>query len=207
MNIQNLVRTHYDAQAEDYQSKYENEVFEKPYDRAFLDRLAALVPQGGRVLDVGCASSCQQARYLATFFDVTAIDLSCENVRIARAKFPHLDVREMDMLSLRFDECEFDAINAFYSIIHIPSALVSQLLFEFSRVLKKDGKLSIAVHKGEFEGVVESERVYFTNFSQAFLVSKLELSGFKVLSVEERPQLYDFEYPSERIYILAEKSV
>lgn len=201
-----IIKTYYDRQAAGYQTSYEDEIHKKQFDRDFLDKLRALLPPRSRVLDVGCASSCQQARYLGQFFDITAIDLSPKNVALARHRYPELDVREMNMLSMNFQDAEFDGLNAFYSIIHIPSRHLDALFNEFSRVLRSDGMLSIAVHKGEFEGLVENENVYFTAFSAEKIVRHLEENSFRVIFLTERAPIYEFEYQSDRLYIIAQKS-
>jgi ubiquinone/menaquinone biosynthesis C-methylase UbiE len=56
------------------------------------------------------------------------------------------------MLEMNFDDEFFHAINAFYSIIHIPNENLDKLFSDFNRVLKRNGKIAIAVHAGDFYG-------------------------------------------------------
>jgi cyclopropane fatty-acyl-phospholipid synthase-like methyltransferase len=54
----------------------------------FLDQLAARLNDGARVLDLGCGDG-RKARRLAERFDVLGVDISAEQLRLARAAAPH----------------------------------------------------------------------------------------------------------------------
>ena len=69
------------------------------------------------------------------------------------------------------------------------------------------GKLALSVHAGDFYGYYQENEipVFYRTFSQEELLYLLSQSGFQLLEMDQRPPLYDFEFPSERIYVLAEK--
>lgn len=51
---------------------------------------------------------------------VTGVDLSAENVRLARARVPGGRFLRADMADIDFPAGSFDAVAAFYSLIHLP---------------------------------------------------------------------------------------
>lgn len=59
-----------------------------PYIVPALRRLLEGVPQGARVLDVGCGNGYNAARYLDWGFDVVGIDVSAVGLDIARRAYP-----------------------------------------------------------------------------------------------------------------------
>ena len=75
----------YDRQAERFDTERPRVLFE----RVWLDRFLAMVPPGGRILDVGCGAGEPIARYLmARGRQVTGLDASSAMLAIARRRFP-----------------------------------------------------------------------------------------------------------------------
>ena len=197
---------YYNREASGYLAKFQDEVYQKPYDKAFLDLFSSQLPPGGVVLDIGCSSACQQARYLASLgHGVAGIDLSEESIRLARGQWTGIELFSMNMLEMTFPNDSFDGVSAFYSFIHIPRRDSERLLQGVRRVLRPGGRLAIAVHKGEFEGVLEGYSVFFRSFRNGELDELLTETGFEVLHRAERKPLYESEYPSDRLYYLARK--
>jgi ubiquinone/menaquinone biosynthesis C-methylase UbiE len=87
----------------------------------FLDQLAARLDDGARVLDLGCGDG-RKARRLAERFDVLGVNISAEQLRLARAAAPHVRFMRADFADLNFPAETFDAVAAFYSITHVPRA-------------------------------------------------------------------------------------
>jgi hypothetical protein len=54
---------YYDKVHLDYFNQYSDELIKKPYDQVFLKRFLSTVEANGKILDIGCCSSAQQARY------------------------------------------------------------------------------------------------------------------------------------------------
>jgi ubiquinone/menaquinone biosynthesis C-methylase UbiE len=88
--------------------------------RRFLDELAARLPGGGRVLDLGCGSGVPKTRRLAERFEVVGVDLSEAQLRLARTNVPEARFVVGDIARLELEEASFDAVTAFYSISHLP---------------------------------------------------------------------------------------
>jgi ubiquinone/menaquinone biosynthesis C-methylase UbiE len=193
---------------QDYFNKYADELEKKPYDLDFLNRFAGQIEKNGKVLDIGCCSTAQQARFLKNRgFQVISIDLSAECIASVKHRFPGIDFRQMDMLQMNFDNESFSAINAFYSIIHIPDEKLDQLFYDFNRILKLHGKIAIAVHAGDYYGYFTENEipVFYRTFQQTDLKDLLSRHGFSIIEINQRLPIYDFEFKSERIYLTAEK--
>ena len=89
------------------------------------ERVTALLldtlPQGSRLLELGCGNGEPTTRLLSARFDVTGVDISGEQIRRARRAVPDATFIESDMASLSFPEGSFAGILALFSIIHLPS--------------------------------------------------------------------------------------
>lgn len=197
---------YYDKIHLDYFNQYSEELIKKPYDRDFLNRFITSVEKNGRILDIGCCSTAQQARFFHdNGYRVTSIDLSRNCIETAKQRFPQIDFLQLDMTEMTFEENSFDGINAFYSIIHIPDEKLHKLFADFSKLLKVDGKIAISVHAGDFYGYYTENQipVFYRTYTQEELKHYLDKSGFEIIEINQRPPLYDFEFQSERIYLIA----
>ena len=110
-----------------------------PWER-FVEELERLSPRGsgGRLLDIGCGGGVKTKR-LARGFEVVGVDISEEQLRLARAEVPEATFVQADFAELDFYEASFDAVVAFYSIVHVPRAQHSALFADIRRWLKPGG--------------------------------------------------------------------
>lgn len=199
---------YYDKAHLDYYNQYSDELIKKPYDKDFLKRFLSTVERNGKILDIGCCSSAQQARYFhENGYHVTSIDLSKNCIDTAKKKYPNIVFRQMDMTELDFENNSFDGINAFYSIIHIPNEKLDRLFKDFNRILKIGCTLAITVHAGDFYGYYDENDtpVFYRTYTQEDLKQYLNKYGFEIIEINQRQPIYDFEFQSERIYIIAKK--
>jgi len=200
----------YDRVAEEYARRIFDELQYKPIDRQLLDRLAASVPEGGIICDMGCGPG-HVARFLhERGAHVIGIDLSAQMIEQARRLNPGLEFRLGNMLALDVEDEAWAGIAAFYSIIHIPREEVVVALHELKRVLQPGGLLLLAFHLGTtvlhveewWEVPVSADFVFFlAPEMQAYL----QAAGFLIEDVIERPPYPDVEHQSHRAYILARK--
>jgi ubiquinone/menaquinone biosynthesis C-methylase UbiE len=108
-----------------------------PWER-FLDELAGRLTPGARVLDLGCGNGEKISR-LAGRFDVTCVDISEQQLRLARAEVPTATFIQADFAELDFPAESFEAVTAFYSITHVPREEHAALFGRISRWLKPGG--------------------------------------------------------------------
>jgi ubiquinone/menaquinone biosynthesis C-methylase UbiE len=112
-----------------------------PWER-FVGELEELLPDGGRLLDLGCGSGTKTKR-LARHFEVVGVDISEEQLKLARAEVPDATFVHGDFAQLDVPAASFDAVTAFYSIVHVPRESHAAL---FTRILGwlKPGGLFLA---------------------------------------------------------------
>ena len=103
-----------------------------PWER-FLDELV-----GRRVLDLGCGPG-RVARRLAGRSDVVGVDLSEEQLRLARASAPEATFVHGDFTRLDFPDSSFAAVAALNSFVHVPRAEHAELFGRIARWLEPGG--------------------------------------------------------------------
>ena len=91
------------------------------------------------MLELGCGAGIPSTRKLAERHDVLGVDLSGEQLDLARANVPGARFEKADMTSLDFPDGTFDGILALYSILHVPRAEQPALIAKIARWLKPGG--------------------------------------------------------------------
>jgi ubiquinone/menaquinone biosynthesis C-methylase UbiE len=102
------------------------------YTELLLERL----PSAATVLELGCGVGLPTTLALAQRFQVTGIDLSARHVALARQNVPDATFVQADMARLTFSPASFDAVVAFFSIIHVPREEQPELLCNIATWLK-----------------------------------------------------------------------
>lgn len=99
------------------------------------------VEKGVRVLDVACGTGVLFPDYIKRGADVTAVDISPEMVKIARSKFPYINIICGDVEEIDFAQ-KFDSIMIYNAFPHFPNP--ERLIKKLSELLRKGGRLSVA---------------------------------------------------------------
>ena len=208
------VQTAYDRVAAEYATRIYGELAGKPFDRAILDRFAALTGPLGPVCDLGSGPG-QVARYLHDHgqqhgLEVIGIDLSPEMIAEARRLNPGLRFDQGTMLALEVADEHLGGIAAFYSIVNVPRAEQPRAFAELWWVLEPGGWLLVAFHVGtedvhleEWWGTAVSVDFYF--FDPAEIEARMVAAGFTIEERHIREPYPDVEHPSRRAYLLARK--
>jgi SAM-dependent methyltransferase len=204
------VRAAWDAVATPYAEHYRDELVHKPFDRVWLDRLAALTAGLGPVCDMGCGPG-HVGRYLRDRgADVLGADLSEGMLAEARRLNPDIPYHRQDMLALTLAPDSLGGIAAFYAIVNLTPDQAAAAFRELRRVLVPGGYLLVAFHVGD--GSVHVDELLGTPIALDFVlhqpddvVTHLEPAGLVIEEVTIRYPYPDVEYPSKRAYILARK--
>lgn len=189
-------RAAYDTVAVDY-ARLIPDVLEGPLDRGMLAAFAELVGPGRPVLEVGCGTGRITAHLHRLGLDITGVDLSPGMLAVARETYPELRFDVGSMTDLATPDGTLAGLVAWYSIIHIPPALLPGVLAEFHRVLAPGGRLLLAFKAGDCldrltqaYGHTVSYDVHWLNTDR--VADQLAAAGFTVHArLDREPEGYD----------------
>ncbi len=105
------------------------------YIQVLLDHATRGMP----LLDLGCGNGLPFTKQLAERYRVTAIDISPVQAKLAARNVPRAQVICADMSNMHFPPESFDAISAFYSLIHLPREELGEFLGRMTRWLRPNG--------------------------------------------------------------------
>jgi len=199
-----IIARGYDRVADAYAAL---ESAEAPWPR--LERVrafAAGLPQGSRILDVGCGNGLPATRELAFGHEVIGVDISREQIARARANVPAAtficgDVREVDLPA-----GAFDAIVALYLIDNIAREDYPTLFRRLGDLLRPNGRLLLSAEPGEDawqEYTWLGVPMFINTVPTDELVHLLEEAGLSVVSTELESQL-EGGRPIEYAWVIAE---
>jgi len=197
----------FDTVADLYRRSFAGELEGKPADRAVLARMAAAVPAGRPVLEVGAGPGQVGAELARHGVAVVVSDASAGQLGQARVLHPERPLVLADLGALPVGEATLGGVLAFYCLIYGPVRDIESVFADWARALVPGAPVALAVHAGEgsihaeaFEGrpvdlTVELRR-------PDALVDLLKRTGFAVVERQERPP-YPGEHPTERCCIVA----
>lgn len=148
----------------------------------WLNRFARGLPEGAKVLDLGCGTGRPIADWLlGEGFRVTGADFAEPMLEIARARRPEGDWRLVDMRALDLGE-RFHGIVGWNSFFHLTPEEQHACLPRFAAHLEPDGVMMVTVgpRAGEAVGQVEGDAVYHASLSAAEYAGALEAAGLRM---------------------------
>ena len=144
-----LVRRGYDRISEAYRSDDAEAGSETESTAQYVEwlaELAARLPAGGRVLDLGCGAGVPASWLLDDWgFEVIGVDISEVQIRRARSLVPSAEFVQADIVEWECEPGSFDAIVALYTLIHVPIEDQRELMPKLARWLKPDGYLLVII--------------------------------------------------------------
>lgn len=121
------------------------------------------MPEGVRVLDLGCGNGRFYQIFKEKKVEYVGIDKSEKLIEKAKENFPEADFVVGDGLDMPFSNDEFDYVFSIAVFHHIPSEKMRiKFLKEIKRVLKKDGKLRLSV----WNLISTNKKIYFKNIKE-----------------------------------------
>jgi ubiquinone/menaquinone biosynthesis C-methylase UbiE len=130
------VQAAYDALAPTF-GRWNTSIDGDPWQR-FVAELEKRLGGGARVLDLGCGDG-TKTRRLAERSEVVGVDLSPEQLRLARTAAPEVTFIEADFSELDVAADTYDAVTAFYSVMHVPRDRHLEVFGKVRRWLKPGG--------------------------------------------------------------------
>ena len=118
---------------------------------AFQSAFTSHIPEGGRILDLGCGSGRDSRAFLNAGYQVTAVDGSVELCHIAS------EFIGQPVLCSTFQDYvpgeEFDGIWACASLLHIPSEELAGIIARLAGSLRRGGCFYVSFKYGDLRGV------------------------------------------------------
>lgn len=195
------------AACDDIAAEYLAQRSDESSATALLDGLTERLPDDGRVLDAGCGAGVPVGKRLAQEFGVVGVDFSVEQVRRARTNVPQATFTQGDMTALAFADDSFDAVCAFFSLIHVPMDEHPRVAAEFHRVLRPGGVALLTVGGDEWEGsnpdwLDTGVEIHWSFPDTETSIAHLEDAGFELLErYTVADELSDGAFP----FLLVEK--
>lgn len=148
------------------------------------------IREGIRVLDVACGTGVLFPDYLERGAEVTGIDISPEMVKIARSRFPQVEVLCGDVEETEFPE-PFDAVMVYNAFPHFPDP--ARLIRTLAGLVKPGGRLSVA--HGMSRAALQSHHAGRASQVSIDLIHEQELKSlmepwFQVDTVISNEQMY-----------------
>ena len=110
-------------------------------DRKHIESIAQFV-EGKKILDLGAGYGTTTNFLADRGYDVTAIDLDEESIKIAKTINPKINYRKLNVEQLPFDDLSFDTLILRDAIHHfLGEADITKVKKEMNRVLKPGGRL------------------------------------------------------------------
>jgi cyclopropane fatty-acyl-phospholipid synthase-like methyltransferase len=179
----------------------------EPLDR-FLGELVARLDEGARILELGCGDG-RTTKRLAERFEIVGVDLSEEQLRLARACAPGATFLHADMMELALPDDAYDAVTAFYSLMHVPREDHPELLARIRSWLRPSGLFLAPM--STIGGTDRTERwlgveMFFSGWDAEANGRLVREAGFEVLVDEVIPMWEpDSEYETAFLWVLARK--
>lgn len=193
-----LVEAGYDAVSAEFNAT------RRMQDADALAPLFERLPDGARVLDLGCGAGVPVARALAERFAVRGVDISAGQLALAREQVSGATFVQADMRTFDVPEASLDAVVSFYAIFHLPREEHAGLFGRIHRWLRPGGLLLAslawrdeAAYTEDFLGV----EMHWSNYAIEEYRQMLAAAGFVVLETRELTAWPDEVHP----LVLAEK--
>jgi cyclopropane fatty-acyl-phospholipid synthase-like methyltransferase len=184
-----VVEEGYDRMAESYLGSKDPV---DPTTLAALEEVVRTLQPGAAILDLGCGAGVPVTRWLADRgFAVTGVDFSARQLELARRLVPAANLIKADMTGLDLPPASFDAVVAFYSIIHVPRTEHPALLGKIHRWLRPGGAFLATWALGAWEGEEEDWEGWgapmrWSHHGEEANLKMVREAGFEVASAEAR---------------------
>lgn len=187
--VQQEVAHGYDTVAERY-AELERDA---PWPRlGWLDNLLARLPDGVRVLDLGCGNGLPAGERIVRRHRLTGVDVSARQIELARANVPTGEFTTGDILALDYPAGTFGAVTAFYTFDHLPRERLPEMFRLVHGWLAEAGLLLCCVEIEDTPGMVADwlgAPMYFSSYEPDTSRRLLTEAGFDILRDEIEAQL------------------
>ena len=151
--------------------------------------------KNGKLLDLGCGAGEPFDRLFVDHgWTVTGIDVSKSMLDLAAKYVPEMKTIHGDIRDVEFDDSQFDAISATYSLFHIPAKDHMSLFQKFYRWLRSGGKVLFTYATKEYTGHTKfngyikfmGQELFYSHKKPEELYADLKQVGFNIESKDYR---------------------
>lgn len=144
---------------------------------ALQKTFADMLPEGGRILDLGCGSGRDSLAFLKAGFAVDAVDGSVQMVKAAS------ELTGLPVVHALFADYEpeglYDGIWACSSLLHVPAAELADVIAKYARALVPGGAFYLSFKLGVHDGMRNGR--WFTDLDEsAFLNLVAEIPELRI---------------------------
>ena len=169
------------SSAVDYYNKSANTYFTTTVNadvKELYNHFVNYVPDGAKILDLGCGSGRDTKAFLDMGYEVDAIDGFEELSRLA-SEYTGIHIKCMDFNQLN-EHCIYDAVWACASLLHVASHELPDTLERIRVSLRPNGVVYISFKHGDFEGIRDG-RYYTDMTSERFAEVLNKTNGFSIV--------------------------
>ncbi len=180
-------------------------------EKKWLNKFIAYMPPEARVLDLGCAYG-RDSKFLSEAgLEVYGVDLSTAMIKRAKQFAPEVDFQVMDMMDLKYEGDFFHGIWCSAALIHLKKKDAEVALSEIKRVLKKEGKLYLALKEGEGEKTIKDDRYegvskFYSYYTEKKIRSVLNKFGFEIVELDNFNDPNDKYRNTGLIFLISENT-
>lgn len=164
-----------------------------------LELLANKLPDNSKILDLGCGAGIPITKALASHHEVTGVDFSEEQIRLARVNVPDGIFLCKNITELNFPLSSYDAITAFYVLFHLPLKQQKDIIVHISDWLKLGGYFLATLSSNNEAPYTEDDffgtTMYWNNLSVEEYRAVLEGAGFQILYTGTLGHGYTLDMP------------
>ena len=200
-----LVGRGYDAMIDTWEA-WSAQITDDPRHEFTAD-LAARLPDGARVLELGCGGGTRETQALAGRFRLTGVDLSERQLERARARVPNAEFVRGDLTTIEFDDGSFAAVVAYYSFNHVPRELLAPVFARIHGWLADGGYVMAALGASDLEawtGDFLGAPTFFSGFPPETNSRLVREAGFELVR-DEVVTIAEPEGPARFHWVLAQR--
>ena len=175
----------------------------------YTERIVDAFPPGASVLELGCGAGGDTTRRIAARHRLVGVDLAWRNLELARTHAPSAAFLQADMGELAFRPASFDAVAAFYSIIHLPRAQHGALLAWVAEWLKPGGLLVASFGARDAERSIDEDwlgvRMFSSSHPPETTLRLVAEAGLRTLDARVRTEDEDGR-PISFLWVVAERA-
>ena len=200
-----IVEAGYDVLADGFLA-WSASIEDDPRER-FLGSFAERLPNGARVLDLGCGAGVPSTQRLAERFAVVGVDISASQIALARRHVPDATFLHADLTEVDFAEQSFAGITAFYAMSHVPRAEHAALFRRCCDWLEPGGLFLATLGAGElpdWTGDWLGVPMFFSSYDADTNRDLVRDAGFELL-LDEVVEIREPEQRVRFLWVLAQR--